>query len=48
MKFNKIIPAAACNKCGGWTSFGGCSQFSNSKTPVLGRVGCTCFKKRGE
>lgn len=36
------IPAAACNKCGGWTSFGGMSQHSKTTTPVLGRTGCTC------
>jgi hypothetical protein len=36
------IPAAACSRCGGWTSFGGMSQYSKSSTPVLGRTGCTC------
>lgn len=35
-------PAAACPACGGWTSSGGMSQHSKSKTPVLGRAGCTC------
>jgi hypothetical protein len=38
------VPAAACACCGGWTSFGGMSQYTNSKAPVLGRVGCTCQK----
>lgn len=36
------VPAAACPRCGGWTSFGGCSQHSNSIVPVMGRTGCTC------
>jgi hypothetical protein len=36
------IPAAACRKCGGWTSFGGMSQYCDSKEPVMGRIGCTC------
>jgi len=38
------IPAAACKRCGGWTSFGGMSQHRDSETPVMGRTGCTCFK----
>ena len=38
------IPAAACKRCGGWTSFGGCSQHFESKTPVLGRTGCNYCK----
>ncbi len=38
------IPAAACPRCGGWTSFGGMSQFANSKVPAMGRTGCTCNK----
>lgn len=41
------IPAAACPKCGGWTSFGGMSQHSNSTVPVDGRTGCTCNKTSG-
>lgn len=41
-------PAAACPRCGGWTSYGGMSQYSASRVPVLGRTGCTCTtKKRG-
>jgi len=39
------IPAAACPRCGGWTGSGGMSQHRNSKTPVLGRTGCTCHGK---
>jgi hypothetical protein len=38
------IPAAACQRCGGWTSFGGMSQHSKSATPVHGRTGCNCIK----
>lgn len=40
------IPAAACQKCGGWTSFGGMSQHSKSTVPVMGRTGCTCSQKK--
>lgn len=36
------IPEAACKKCGGWTSFGGMAQYSQTITPILGRVGCIC------
>ena len=36
------IPAAACPRCGGWTTTGGMSQYANNTTPVLGRVGCDC------
>jgi hypothetical protein len=36
------IPAAACNACGGWTTYGGMSQYSNSLKPVNGRTGCMC------
>jgi len=36
------IPAAACNRCGGWTPMGGMSQYSNSLIPITGRTGCTC------
>ena len=35
------IPPAACAICGGWTKGGGMSQHSDSKTPVMGRTGCT-------
>lgn len=35
-------PAAACTRCGGWTAFGGMSQYAHSKVPVHGRVGCAC------
>lgn len=37
-------PPAACSRCGGWTSFGGCSQFHSSLVPVHGRTGCFCTK----
>lgn len=36
------IPAAACPRCGGWTSFGGCSQYRDATEPVMGRTGCIC------
>lgn len=36
------VPAAACARCGGWTSVGGMSQHAKAVTPVQGRVGCTC------
>lgn len=36
------VPAAACPRCGGWTSSGGMSQYAKSSTPVLGRTGCSC------
>lgn len=36
------IPAAACPRCGGWTTFGGMSQHATATKPVLGRTGCTC------
>jgi hypothetical protein len=35
-------PAAACPRCGGWTSFGGMSQHSDPKKLHLGRFGCNC------
>lgn len=35
-------PVAACPHCGGWTSYGGMSQYSKSKEPVEGRTGCSC------
>lgn len=37
-------PPASCPRCGGWTSYGGCSQFHKSLTPVHGRTGCLCHK----
>lgn len=37
------VPAAACPRCGGWTSFGGMSQYSKSVVEVLGRKGCICY-----
>lgn len=40
------IPAAACPKCGGWTSQGGMSQHANATAPVMGRKGCTCNKAK--
>lgn len=36
------IPAAACSKCGGWTGFGGMSQYAHSTEKVLDRTGCIC------
>ena len=43
-KFNDTddVPAAACNRCGGWTGFGGMSQHRESARKVLGRTGCVC------
>ena len=38
----KNVPAAACPRCGGWTSFGGMSQFSNTLDVNHGRTGCIC------
>ena len=35
------IPAAACGRCGGWTTQGGMSQHGKATVPVLGRIGCT-------
>lgn len=35
-------PAAACMQCGGWTGFGGMSQYSEAVEPVEGRSGCIC------
>ena len=37
-----LHPAAACGRCGGWTSFGGMSQHSTTHVPVNGRFGCVC------
>jgi len=44
------IPAAACGRCGGWTSQGGVSQFSNVTIPQEGskgdfRTGCDCHSE---
>jgi hypothetical protein len=36
------IPKAACSRCGGWTAYGGCSQYANSAVRFLGRTGCHC------
>lgn len=37
------IPEAACPRCGGWTSYGGCSQFHDEHNkPHAGRTGCIC------
>jgi len=41
------IPAAACGNCGGWTNYGGMSQYFNAIIPVEGnkgdfRNGCEC------
>ena len=37
---NGRYPAAACQACGGWTSYGGCSQFHD------GPNGCKCRKPK--
>jgi len=34
------VPQAACTVCGGWTSQGGMSQYSDNTMPVYGRTGC--------
>ena len=44
------VPAAACGMCGGWTSQGGMSTFTNTNVPVEGskgdfRTGCDCHSK---
>jgi len=39
------VPVAACGICGGWTSCGGMSQFTNTNVPVEGRTGCDCRSK---
>ena len=36
------VPAAACRRCGGWTTQGGMSQHGTSNVPVMGRTGCDC------
>ena len=36
------IPAAACPRCGGWTTYGGCAQHAASLVPGHGRTGCVC------
>ncbi len=33
-------PDASCPKCGGWTSYGGMSQYRSSTSPEMGRLGC--------
>ena len=40
---NELVPGAACPRCGGWTSFGGMSQYSESNDAVMGRIGCVCY-----
>jgi len=42
----KPIPAAACQRCGGWTGYGGMSQHSLSSKLVQGRRGCTCALRK--
>jgi hypothetical protein len=37
-----LRPAAACPRCGGWTTMGGMSQHSDAHVPVHGRFGCVC------
>jgi hypothetical protein len=41
------IPAAACPRCGGWTTYGGCSKHAASLVPVHGRTGCVCLGLAG-
>ena len=41
-KRKRKFPAAACQKCGGWTSWGGCSQLSD------GPKGCKCHSTGGK
>ena len=36
------LPAAACRRCGGWTTQGGMSQYSRSAKLVMNRTGCDC------
>lgn len=37
------IPVAACPRCGGWTGYGGMSQYRNNvETRTIGRTGCVC------
>ena len=38
------VPAAACNRCGGWTAKGGMSQHCDSIEAVKGRTGCVCYR----
>ena len=43
--FEGKIPNAACEKCGGWTNYGGMSHHFKDKVPTkenLGRPGCSC------
>jgi len=40
------IPAAACPRCGGWTSCGGMSQHRFSDVRVIDRTGCNCRENR--
>lgn len=35
-------PPAACNRCEGWTEFGGMSQHADDTEIVSGRHGCSC------
>jgi hypothetical protein len=37
-------PAAACRRCGGWTTYGGMSQHAHADAPIMGRTGCTCHR----
>ena len=40
------IPAAACNRCGGWTGFGGMSHHADDNVPFMKRTGCYCHRTR--
>jgi hypothetical protein len=42
------IPAAACGVCGGWTGYGGMSQYEYSDVPEYGRTGCVCYRLKRE
>ena len=40
--FSTPTPAAACQRCGGWLSSGGMSQYHRTTAPVMRRFGCLC------
>ena len=42
----KKVPAAACSGCGGWTTYGGMSQYYRSEEKVQGRYGCGVSHKK--
>lgn len=45
--FSTPTPAAACQRCGGWLSSGGMSQYHRTTTPVMRRFGCLCNAPTG-